>query len=589
MENTVSPNPNGTEIDSWLKAQKVLEHQLTVVKESSSDRLEIHLDGQPIAKVPTEGGTSGGWRTMVNASLLPRSIRPEARRHLLYAVLQYLINRKLRLKLDTAENFPLKDFDPDLELFDDVYRVPATGKSDRAILFPIHVAVPAVFDTYKRENKLPPQTDKGFRGAFLEFFSYDETGYPDQFLLEIIRELFARVEGLTILDKTLVRSLGKMILKEKKEELQSILGDELYDNAVNKDDTSWWTELYDKDKDPLPRSRYRPLKAFEGQARRLREDIDAIAVTPGISPLERVDMVERLLAYHFSLYLPRLTNVLYEELDWAWNHIFPEGGESPWKGLKLEVKYHAQRKKSVPRSYHTPYKALNEGLGDTYLLLPVLNNIELAVRAVISRRDGIEPAKMMPGNLMWAQAKTELKDFDAKELDLTRDVLAVLAKVGRYYVKDPDENDKTLRSESIKCLYEAVKSHYTISDHRKYPKYQEMVFRTTAGSGSKSFLEYAPQTYVSLGEDLVHLLVLAGFEKREDQERSKGLQRRSVGHVRKQRMPLADFEKRLRDDLLVAADSEAREDLRAMLRRLGLIDRFSDVGEGNFLRHPTGI
>jgi hypothetical protein len=103
-------------------------------------------------------------------------------------------------------------------------------------------------------------------------------------------------------------------------------------------------------------------------------------------------------------------------------------------------------------------------------------------------------------------------------------------------------------------------------------------------------LQAHPYKHIVLGDELIYLLVLALFEHREDHERDDSTcVPRRARNLRRRRLPLSDFEERLQKDLLIPANDAARDDLRASLARLGLIDRLSDVGEANFLRHPTGI
>src|SRR5262249_40016027 len=147
----------------------------------------------------------------------------ESRRHLLYAVLQDLIRPELLLHENTSTVYPLAEFRTDLEPFDPIYRVPAERGSGREILFPIHIAVPTVFDTYERQPTQKPQTDKGFRGKFIEFFSSDETGFFDDHLLRVLRNLFALTEGLTPLDRALVKALGVRVVRSREAKLHELL------------------------------------------------------------------------------------------------------------------------------------------------------------------------------------------------------------------------------------------------------------------------------------------------------------------------------------------------------------------------------
>ena len=148
----------------------------------SVDGEHLKIGERPALVVPKES-RAWSWRTTVNRSLLPASVSPESRRHLLYAVLQDLIRSEVALHENTSSVDALAEMDPSLAPFDDVYRVPAERASDRVVLFPIHVAVPSVFDTYERRPTQKPQTDKGFRGKFIEFFSSDAAGFFDNHLM----------------------------------------------------------------------------------------------------------------------------------------------------------------------------------------------------------------------------------------------------------------------------------------------------------------------------------------------------------------------------------------------------------------------
>ena len=299
--------------------------------------------------------------------------------------------------------------------------------------------------------------------------------------------------------------------------------------------------------------------------------------------------VERTLAYHFALYMVRLTRVLYRELDWAVRTLWPERGRSPWTGLDLSVRYH-ERLTHVPREFHLEYSAMAERLNEAYILLPVLNNIELAVRAV-SMADGGQPARMTDG--CWAEAKQELQAMEPEDRTQVREVLAFLAQMGRHHVGLDSEpcSAERFATASADLLFDAVRLNYTAPRQRVGPRnHHQTVFDTVAGAGPTSFLQRQPYKHIVLGDELIYLLVLTLFEHRDPLERGDSTCVPREGRdLRRRRLPLRELEERLEKDLLVPASDVARRDLRASLARLGLVDRLSDVGEGNFLRHPTGI
>ena len=542
----------------------------------------ILIDGRPALKVPKES-LAWSWRTTVNRSLLPASVSPENRRHLLYAILQDLIRQELPLHQNTSSVSALAEMDPLLAPFDDVYRMPPERSSDRLVLFPIHISVPSVFDTYERKPNQKSQTDKGFRGKFVEFFCSDETGFFDDHLLRVLRNLFAQTEGLTPLDRALVKALESRILEQREPQLRIVLGDRF--DAAKEGQCEWWSDVYL----PLPeRSPFRPLEDFAMQGRRLHADIDAIAHTPGLSRIERVAYVERILAYHFALYMVRLTEVVNRELHWAYTRVWPDRQNSPWSNRFLAVQFN-ERKVQIPSIYHADYVDLAGQLNESYLLLPVLNNIELAIRAV-ARTDG-PPAQMRDG--CWVEAKHDLANFDEAQLDRVRALLSFLAQMGRHHTNLNREHIPTERliEEPVELLFDAIRMHYTAPKERRYPKnHHQTVFESTAGSGSRSFLQRQPARHIVLGDELVYLMVLTLFEHRDPEERGDSTcAPRDERRLRRPRLALREFEKRLESDLLVPANDAAHRDLRATLSRLGLVDRLSDVGDGNFLRHPTGI
>lgn len=543
----------------------------------------LHVDGWPALEIPAPDHV-GNWRATVNRSLLPASVSPESRRHLLYAVLQDFVHPEILLREDTNSARPLEEMDSSLAPFDDVYRVPAT--SGRHILFPIHIAVPTVFDTYGRRPGMKPQTDKGFRGTFVEFFSTDEASSFDPLMLRVLRDLFARTEGLTPLDKALVRALGSRLLTKREPKLRKLLG-EIRFAQMQADSAEMWKDLYK----PLPdRTDFRPLHEFAEQGRRLQDDVVAIALAYGPSRIERVSFVERLFAYHFSLYMVRLTRVLYRELDWVYQYLWRGRGSSPWSGQDLVVKFHG-RQANVPREHHAEYDQLMDRLNEAFLLLPVLNNIELAIRAVASSRKRSPAARISDGQ--WCEAKQILASLDEGQVESVRNVLTFLSQLARHYADT--ENEATIQEvvdRPVDRLFEAVQRHYSAPDLRRYPKnHHQTVFDSTAGSGPTSFVQRQPHKHIVLGDELIYLLVLAMFERRrsEDRRDSTVPMPREANVLRRRRLPLREFEERLDQDLLVPADDAAREGLRTSLARLGLLDRLSDVGEGNFLRHPIGI
>lgn len=525
------------------------------------------------------------WRTTVNRSLLPVSVSPENRRHLLYAVLQDLVPSDLLLHENTSSVSVLAEMDERLAPFDDVYRVPAKRSSDRLILFPLHVAVPTVFDTYERTPQQKPQTDKGFRGKFIDFFSSDDAGFFDDHLHRVLRNLFTRQEGMTPLDSALVEALSTRVLEQRSEKLEELIGNQSLAKAVA-GDPGWWLKIFPE----LPnQTNYRPLPEFAEQGERLHDDIDAVAHTFGLSRIERVAAVERILAYHFALYMVRLTRCLYMELDWVYRELWPNQAQTPWTDLDLRVRFH-ERRAQVPREYHDEYKDFAEQLNEAYLLLPVLNNVELAIRGVVSERTG-HPSRM--SDCCWAEARGELIAMGEEDRSTVRQLIAVLAESGRVHagISTNDDVDGRLEDEPVEMLFDAIRVHYTTPSERRYPKdHHQTVFDTVAGAGSTSFLQKHPFRHVVLGDELLYLLVLSLFERRDPSERGDSTcVPREARQLRRARLPLRELEDRLAEDLLVPANDRARRDLRASLSRLGLLDRLSDVGEGNFLRHPTGV
>jgi hypothetical protein len=546
----------------------------------SADADTIVLNGNPVLVAPKES-RAWSWRTTVNRSLLPASVSPENRRHLLYAVLQDLLPERLRLKENTTSVSVLAAMDPQLAPFDNVYRVPAEHSSDRLILFPIHISVPAVFDTYERQPAQKPQTDKGFRGRFIDFFSSDETGYFDDHLHRVLRNLFSRTEEMTPLDRALVRALSQRVIAERRPQLVEMLG---CGAELSEDNPDWWGRVFN----PLPTATYRPLPDFAEQGKRLHDDIDGIAHTYGLSRIERIAFIERLLAYHFGLFMVRLTRCLYAELDWVYRKLWPEAAVSPWAGLSLCVRYH-DRRSEVPRHFHEEYLDVASRLNEAYLLLPLLNNIELAIRAC-GPIAADKPVKIT--QCCWAEAKSQLNSMAESQLAEVRQLVTVLAELGRTYVGISGDStaDPRVAIEPVEMLFDAIRIYYSASAQRRYPQnHHQNVFDTIVGSGDASFLQKQPFKHFVLGDDLLYLKVLALFERRDSDERGDSTcLPRKPRQLRRRRLPLSELEERLEADLLLPADVDATRHLRASLARLGLLERLSDVGEGNFLRHPTG-
>jgi hypothetical protein len=430
------------------------------------------------------------------------------------------------------------------------------------------------------------QTDKGFRGAFLEFFCCDDTGYLDDHVLRVLRHLFARTEGLTALDLALVQSLSGVVSREGAGNVRRVLGQGALDR-LNQNDPEFWEDIYKQ----IPTAgEFRPLPQFASQGRRLHEDVQAIAHTAGLSRIERIAMVERLLAYHLALYLVRVTKSLYEELAWADERLRePENSpsDSPWTTPPISLRYYSQNKKMTDEVYAT-YNASMDKLNEAYLLLPVLNSIELAIRAVNGRPEG---GAARIDRLQWVEAKGYVARFDEGQRDLTRQVVSFLAEMGRHFVELAPATPAHLVAAPAAVLLDAIRAHYSDPSEQRYPRdHHQIVFEQIASSGPTSFIQRLPRKHFTLGDELLYLLVLAMFEHRDPEDRDDSTDAiRDRGKLRRHRLPLTLFEKRLEDDLLLPADDAARGGLRSSLSRLGLLDRFSDVGEANFLRHPTGI
>jgi hypothetical protein len=544
----------------------------------------LRLEGAGQLEIPT----GSAWRRTVNASLLPRSISAESRQHLLYAVLQDFVRKELLLHHGANNSRPLTQYKELLGAFEDVYRMPPEGPKGKDILFPIHVSVPMVFDTYRRlvapegpdagDEGRRSQTDKGFRGPFIEFFCCDSTGCVlDDHLLRVLRNLFAKTDGLTPLDHELVASLRQQIMSEKKTQLEKVVGK----SGLEQD---WWDKVY---KELPTKSEYRPLPEFELQGEELAKDVQAIAHTAGLSRIERVAFVERLLFYHFGLYMVRLTRNLYNELARACRRLHadptqPEG--NPWANRDLVVRYHARsdRLSGIPQA---EYQAMMSALNEAYLLLPVLNNLERAIRAV-----GGETVRAAD-QLRWADVRSSLDSLDDQKRKRVAEVLTFLCEFGRREEQLEPTRPDSLRAAPLNALFDALRLYYSQPDNRRYPRdHHQTVFEAIVRSGPESFVTSLPAKHFVLGDELLYLLVLTLFEHHEDNEREDStFAPRTRGELRHQRLPLKVLEKRLEKDLLLPANEEAKESLRTSLTRLGLLERLSDVGEANFLRHPTGI
>jgi hypothetical protein len=529
-----------------------------------ADGEKLSIEGRAGIEMPGKE-KAWSWRTTVNGSLLPISVSSENRRHLLYAVLQDLINPRLLLHQDSTSAEPLKNFRVEFAPFEGVYSMPTGGSSDRTVFFPVHASVLTAFDTYKRRPNLKPQTDKGFRGKFINFFSSDPSGNADPQLRETLTSLFARTAELTPLDRALVEALNVKLLEEKRDVLEQLAQEYTLETEARASE-GWWGNVFE----PI-QVEYRPLPTFAEQGRRLADDIEGIVNARGLSRIRRVAFVEQLLAYHFALYLVRLTTTLYAELDWAYKRIWPGRSESPWSDRSLAVYYNEPRAR-VPTTFHDAYKTFTDQLNEAYLLLPLLNNIELAVRGVAE-----SGAPVSIKNNMWTDARMLLDSLEEPELKQVREVLSILAKVSLAHAGTDSGSGLSgrLPSDSIELLFSAVRLHYSDPDQIRYPKeHHQLVFESVAGHGVSSFLQRHPFRHVRVGDEVLYLLVLTLFEHRD------------FRRVQAARLPLRTLEQRLEQDLLIPARQEARMAIRDALVRLGLIDRLSDVGEGNFLRHP---
>jgi hypothetical protein len=558
-----------------------------------SERLEVEGDllrvrGGGTLKIPGRDGATG-WRRVVNSSLLPRSISAESRRHLLYAVLQDLVAPEILLHHDGTSAGLLTRLGPEYTPFEPVYRVPGRGSSERTVVYPVHVAVPIVFDTYRRAAA-QRQTDKGFRGPFLEFFSCDNTGQQrDEGLGLVLQDLFARTSGLSALDMALVKSLSTLIAADRAAELRTLISQETLPVARAGEEGERATEAWKRLYQPSPAEPgYRPLPPFAEQGSRLRLDIQAIACAAGVSRIQRIAMVERLLAYHFATYLVRLSDVLYGELARASELLACHSASgTPWQQAHVGIRYRSKTLRTR-REWGRDYEDTMNRLNEAYLMLPVLNNIELAIRAAATTAD--QPP-VPSGALSWAEALELTGSFSADRLASTREVAVFLAALGSAYVNVPIDQVTSLVSHPVEALFNAVRLHYTDASQRRYPRdHHQLVFEGVADQGPASFIQRRPVKHFTLGDEFIFLLVLTMFEHRDPDDRvTSTATPRTWGALRRHRMPLRQLEERLQEDLIVPADDSALEDLRNSLARLGLLDRLSDVGEANFLRHPIGV
>jgi len=312
-----------------------------------------------------------------------------------------------------------------------------------------------------------------------------------------------------------------------------------------------------------PGDRFKALPTFVEQGRRLAEDLAAIAAADQLGRMTRVAAVETVLGYHFSLYLVRLVNALYEELS----RIEPSlqfSHASPWRGRVAQIRFRDRRQRFAPE-WADDYEVTTRMLNEAYLLLPVLNAIEVAIRAACgAQRVGMQ-------DLQWA-------DVRDKKLDQQTSILA--ADLLRFWTamayEDCAEKPRasSLREQPITALFDALRFHYTQPEQVRFPReHHQLVFEQTALQGPGSFRQVRPRKHFAIGQDLLQVLVFVLFR----QDRGE------------RRVPLRRLEQRLLDDLLVPADGHARDALVESLRSLGLLDRLSDVGEAQFLRCPSSV
>lgn len=548
-------------------------------------------------------------RRTVNGSLLPRSLSPESRQHLLYAILQDFVQPQLlmhkglsprgELPRGPEQAAPFGALEPEYGVFEAVYRMPPmepnAGRGLASdILFPIHVSVPTIFDTYGRTSVgegadeeadaaegsgRQRQTDKGFRGPFIEFLCVDETNYLHSHLIRVLRNLFEKTEGLTPLDNALVESLGKLLLADPQK------GPRLRATRGFDPHTNWWKLVY-RDL-PLPNgSAFWPLKGFADQGARLARDVQAISLTPNLSRIERVAYVERLLFYHLGLFLVRLSSSLYRELDEVCACLHAEGPGAemrPWRGRELLIRYYGRNAPS-PSVAQGEYDDAMESINEAYLMLPVINAVEIGVRLA----EGESPKRE---NLRWGETRGALRRMSGEKRKVVRDVVAFFAEYARLLDDLQLSREVSLKHAPAAAMFEVLRVYYSNKKTRRYPRnHQQLVFESVVRAGPESFVTARPGKHFCLGDELLYLLVLAMFESRDAAETDDStVATREPGKLIRERLPLKEFEKRLEEDLLIPATEEARDAVRGSLARLGLLDRLSDVGEANFLRHPTGV
>ena len=283
----------------------------------------------------------------------------------------------------------------------------------------------------------------------------------------------------------------------------------------------------------------------------------------------------------------RLTNVLYGELAWLCS-LFGPARPSLWSGRSVTVRYHPARPTSRQLAAWTDeYTDAMARLNEAYLMLPVLNLAEAAIRSVTTaRRDDTAVAIE---SLQWADAKEAIERADGQRRDLALEVMRFLALLCCEYSQSMRPTNDDLLTRPIEVLYSAVQSYYSAPENRRYPRdHHQLVFEATADVGPRSYIARRRRDkWFCLGDELLFLIVLALFEEREPADRTSGP--RELGELLRERVPLASLEERLERDMLVPADTQAYEALKTSLARLGLLDRLSDVGAANFLRHPLGV
>lgn len=534
--------------------------------------------GRGRAPIPT-GFHRGTWRRTVNSSLLPRSVSSESRRQMLYAIMEDRIHPLLRADRRAGHGSAvMADYRKDLAPFERVHHVPGgTAKKPRDIIFPVHIAVPILFHTYGKKTLRADgadgsqQTDKSFRGPFIDFLSSERSGERRSNLIETLQKLFADVQELGPVDFALVAAMTEEINTTRADALKKVTGskrtslpspEQLRTDKVAVDDSPWLEVFLPLELGPGD-ERYRPHDDFVAHGRELAADVAAlISVTRGLSRLQRLDFIERCLAYHLSLYMVRLSDVLYRELDRATGVLY-DGAPSRWRGEEVRVRFNAGRYR---RRWHDEYKETMGRLDEAYIMLPVLNGIEVAIRTALSSSGEAIKTK----NLSWTEASELLAGADEAGRARVREVLVFLAGLGHRYVGR--EATAATLERPIEALFDAIRQFYSEPSRRRYPKdHHRVVFEFAAGTGPQSFLQKkVGGAHFSLGDEQLYMLVLCEFGRRPGERR----------------LALHEFERRLERDLVVPADQAAAEGLRESLDRLGLLERFSDVGEANFLRHP---